>query len=271
MMRRATGLGLALASFVAARALLHEGPKTSPVEIAERAVRPFVLPTLWRRLSDAGRRGEPGEAIAAGRLISSLLPRWTDGLVHVAWICALDLSAEEGTTAAALDRLQLAIGWLLEAAQSREIRGDHQAAADLWLAAATMLDARTDQSPALAAAYRTRVGDDPTVASDELIARAVAAVPDPALRMRHAFATARLISGAIRMGDLTRAQRTIPIALAALDRIDDDGARELASALRRLHPLVWYADHPSDLAELRSDPWLEDIGRSLTPDRKSVV
>lgn len=262
MQRRATAIALASALYAVAVAAVHDAPRIAPSALAQSVARPFVLPSLWRRLVDASRRSDPGEAIAAGRLIAQLLPDWTDGLVHVAWICALDLSREAPNPGAALDRLETGVGWLAASAEERAGR-EPRVAAELLLAAATLVEARADADPELAAAFRTRLDRDPSDVAHEYIGRALRLAPDPAIRDRHAFSTLRLAVGALRMGDVARAQETLDIAARLLAALPDPQAKAAADAIRRLRPLPSYLADPDTIGPLLDDPWLRDLGLAL--------
>lgn len=262
MLRRATALALASALFAAAGGVVHDAPRVPPAALAASAVRPFVLPGLWRRMREASLRAEPAEAVAAGRLIAELLPEWTDGRIHVAWIMALDLAREADGAAAAVDHLLRAVAWLTAAADERAAR-DPRAAAELLLGAATIVAARRIGDPALAAEFRQRTGHDLTEVAHRHRERALALAPDPAIEDAHAFGSIALAAGAVRMRDLPRAEAMLQAAARLLDERPGPQARAAARAIRELPPLEQLLTDRSALAAIATRPWLTELGEAL--------
>ena len=267
-MIRAWQTQLLLATGLLGLAHLTATPSSDDARAALRdVVRPFLLPSLWARLDAASRAGDPGEMLAAGRAVSGLMPGWTDGTVHFAWICAFELAREHPGRDALADLL-LAVDWLREAAEERAAAGDAEAAAELWMAAATFVDhAAADQD--LAARIRTDLEVDPSVMSRDLVACAAATAPGDATESRLAFATVRLIAGAVRMDDLDRASATIDVAKTALRPFaqrEDAGAA--LAALDRLRPMRDYREDPAALDELAKDPMLSELAEALRAMRR---
>jgi hypothetical protein len=261
MIARATTVALAVALWGAAGQVAGDAPRRAADEVVASLARPFALPSLWRRFAAATRSGDPAEAIASGRLVARLLPAWTDGLLHVAWICALDLAREGPTAESGADHLLTALGWLEEAADRAADRPER--AAEILDGAAILIEARTARDPRLGAAFRRTLGRDPASAAHDLLERARRLDPGPLRDQRRAFATLRLGVSAIRMGDLARAEAILGAAGAELAALADPHAAATAAALRALRPLSIYLTDRDARRALAADPLVGALGRAL--------
>ncbi len=235
-------------------------------QMLRAAARPLALPSIWTRLDEASRSGDAHRALAASRALAELWPEWTDASVHVAWVLAYDLLPQAPDPDAALDLLLRAVDELERRGEQRRADGDDDHAAQLWFAAAVLLEDRCRQVDGLGTAFRERLGHAPVEAAAELIAAAVRLFPDDEVhRTRLAFVTLRTVTAALRAGDLERAERSRRTALRQMDSLAPlrDDAREAAAALRGLGDLHELVGSPQRLDELATDPWLADVVDAL--------
>jgi hypothetical protein len=231
-------------------------------------MRPFLLPSLWAHLDEASQAEDPAERLAAGRVVTELLPEWTDGTIHFAWTCAFDVPRDRPERDAVGDLL-LAIDWLREAADERLAARVPEDAAELLLAAATIVQHRVATDREVARRLRAELDRDPATIAHELVAAAVDAASNEATRSRLAFATIRLIAGSIRMGDLSRAEEQCRVARRELQEFAGRADADLAIAgLDRLGPLSAYLDEPLALERLRADPLLSEVAEALSALRR---
>ena len=259
---RAALLTAALLAFAAA-AWIPGGRRAEPGQVALAIARPFALPGLWARLGDVLVRDDPGEAVAALRLVAELLPEWTDGTIDVAWRHGVELGSESGSPVVAARRLREAEGWLVAAATARG-PARPRAAAELLLAAATMLTVCGDRDVELAREYVAAGGTEPIDRAGELTERALAFAGDPSLELRAAHAALRVVAAALRGGDLRRAQLVLD---ATRERFRDlranDTAQRALAALDRLPELATLLADPARTRTFRGDPDLDEIAQAI--------
>lgn len=235
-------------------------------EMLRAAARPLALPSIWARLDEASRSGDAHRALAASRALAGLWPEWTDASVHVAWVLAYDLLPQASDPDAALDLLLRAVDELERRGEQRRADGDDDHAAQLWFAAAVLLEDRCRQVDGLGSAFRDRLGRAPVEAAAELVAAAARLFPDDEVhRTRLAFVTLRTITSALQAGDLERAERSRRTALRQMESLASlrDDAREAAAALGRLGDLHALVAEPRRLDRLAADPWLADVVEAL--------
>ncbi|MFO1053421.1 MAG: hypothetical protein U1F36_14510 [Planctomycetota bacterium] len=259
---RAALIATAVAALVGASAV-QGTPRVEPGTIARDVMRPFVLPGLWNRLTALPRNNDPTETLAVLRLVADLIPEWTDGLIDVAWREALDLGREAQGADARAKHVNRAVTMLLADLDARR-EADPHVAAELLLAAATILTVFGDQDRAGAAAYRELEGIDSISRAGELTERALDCDEDPTIALRSAHAAVRVVAAALRDRDVARAQLVLDAARTRFRTLADrESARRALHALDRLPPLRELANDPQRTKAFLGDPDLDEIARAI--------
>lgn len=239
-------------------------PPRDPLPVQGRdLVRPVVLPMLWAGLESAQRTGTPEEYAARGRMLMKLIPHWTDGHALIAGQLAFEASLAQTDPAAALDRLMAALEYL-DAARAES----HSPAAGEWLVKtqARFLYIRASQDPALAAAFRQRTGESPTVQVSKYLRSIPRLADSKFLQSELCFLLIDGLAVDLRLREPTdRVIRELDKARSLLDSVKD---RELAdkwrSALRILRSYLTRTDDTT-LEDLAANPLLETIVDALRP------
>ncbi|MBK8975993.1 MAG: hypothetical protein IPM29_08710 [Planctomycetes bacterium] len=260
----ATVYASAVALFGVAFAAGADQRPVDPRELARVAARPLALPTAWARHEAAMRAGDPERLLAASRLLAGLLPEWTDARVQVAWTLAYDLGGEARDAAGRTALVLRAVDELMAAAESPPPTTGATSVAELWIAAAAILEDRCRADAEVARGVATRAGRDYAEVVHELVEHAVAAAPSGETTGRLAFVTARLVAGCLRSGDVERAEHVRQAALAQLRQVDPSMAPEgWVTALEELGDLRRLRADPARIDALAGDPQLTDIVAAL--------
>lgn len=218
----------------------------APRELARTAVRPLVLPFLWRGLADAEQHGDAAEAFADSRLVLAWLPDWADGRVLFACRYALEGGeeqlAEPLRTERALERLAAAWAFLQAEKQQALTTAAGSAAPERWrrtarellsgMAFLVELAARRD--PGLGAALAapgSMLGGDAALVADRCLAEAEALGAGPALREQRLFAMPRLAAAFLSRGERRQAVELLDVGIRRLDEVRD---KDVAAAWRGL-------------------------------------
>ena len=233
--------------------------------LARDLVRPLVLPMVWRGLDSAMRNGSPEEYADKGRVLMALLPRWTDGHVHIAGRLAFEASIAQSDPDAALDRLLAGLDLL-----SRALEPDSspQVVETILRNQAAFLYIRSSQDLGLAAAFHRRFGVFP----DERVEDYMRAIPRFAdsehLRTELCFSIIDSLPTRILLGEnLDRLLAEVSGALSLLKQLpDDDDSREWRASLAKLQRYLASPDDIS-LVELAAVPRLEKIVAALRERR----
>ena len=250
----ATGIGAAASA---------GAPPVRFAALSRALIRPAVLPTAWAAYADAEERGDPAAAAAALETILAAMPEWADGHVALAWTIGQEIGSEAPDADGALGYLLDAVR-RLEQPAARFARQRPSTAAELLLAAASLIEIRTADDPALEDAWQARLGEAPLDAARRLVATAARTVEDAALQQRLAFITQRSVAAVIRTGDLRRAEDVRRSALSRLSTLAPSPARDAAlDALRRLGDVTDFANGRRSIDALDGDPALADVARAL--------
>ena len=259
-----------LVSIALAAGAWWSAPATSrdPGELIRPLVAPIALPFLWPGLTRASREGRVGEVVARGREILRLLPDWVDGHLFLAQTLAFD--AADSDPDRSLDRLLAALAVLENAGEASP---SHRA--EFSSAQAFLVEVRTARAPEIAERFRSRRGEDPLVAADRYLARAIAASSPREAHVNRAFLAARMVGPALRSGDRPRLDATLERALQLLAdaaeryaRAGESAAAANAHAHRQaLQRLKRYLNGDTGIsaASLQADPYLVDITGDLPP------
>lgn len=257
-LRVALGAAACIACWAAGVHLAGSSPQ-APRELARAAVRPLVLPFLWRGLADAEQRSDAAESFADSRLVLAWLPDWSDGRVLFACRYALEGDDEKLTeplrTERAVERLAAAWAFLQQEKLEALAMADGSAAPERWrhtarellsgMAFLVELAARRD--PALAAALAAPdsvLGGDAALVADRCLAEAEALGAGPALREQRLFAMPRLAAAFLSRGERRQAVELLELGIRRLDEVRD---KDVAAAWRGLLlPVVTYLQGERD-------------------------
>jgi hypothetical protein len=262
MIARATALLSVGVLLTAAQTVLPGEPGRPAASWATNLIRPFALPPLWRDLTTATVEGRSADATAAAVRIAALIPSWDDGAALAAWLSAFDEASDAPSPGAAAERVLSAIALLEERAGFLAAQAP-QRAADVLGTAATIAEAAFARLPDAAAALHDRQGSTPSEIAADLLGRAAALDPSEARAERRALATLRAACGAIRLGDLSRAELTFEAAVSQFRAVGTDFAQRSADALHALPPLSVLAADPSPLRAQAGQPLFLDLADAL--------
>jgi hypothetical protein len=220
--------------------------------VVEHAVRPAVLPFLWRSLREAERSGSAAEAVTAAHALMALLPQWTDGHLVFAWRFALSADEVIGGDAAerAARRLEAALVFLAEARGRQPERE-----VDLLAGTSFLVEMAERHHPDLG----RWLDREPSVLADDYLHEAEVRAPAGAsVREWRIFKVPGLLIALLRRGDRAHAMEVLDAVLERVPEIRDaelreDWGRQLRQVRAALH------GEPVDLAELAKDPRLEAL------------
>lgn len=233
--------------------------RSEPGRLLRRAMRPLVLPRLWRSVDEAHRSGHPLESLALARQLMDLLPDWRDGHLHFAWRLAVDLAQPGETTDGGLDRLLLATAWLEESA-ARLARKSPADAAEILTTAALLVESRSMRDPAMALRYRERFGAPLMDAAEDFVRRAAVLDPLRSRQERRAFLAARLVAGALQLDDLELARSRAREAIDLLQGSEATGADAWAAGLA---DFLAHPEDPQAMERLRGNPLMAEIAAAM--------
>ncbi len=228
-------------------------------ELGAAAVRPAVLPFLWRAVAEAQQHGSAGEAFAAARAVLAFLPQWSDGHLAFAYRFTLDGDQVAGRdpAAAAADaalRLQAALALLAEGRARKP-----GAAIDLLIGTAFLVELAGRRHPDLGAHLAPGRPIVPAEYADSFLAEAERLGAGASATELRVFGVPAVLAGLLRAGERDRAVTVLDAALARVPEVRD---RELAAgwarSLQRLR-LRLLGDRDIPLAELAADPRLEAL------------
>ena len=224
--------------------------------------RPVLLPALWASLRRAYQTGDPAEAVRLGQVLGALVPEWTDGLVHFAWLLAFDVGRRQRGPEQSVDILETALAWLDARRSEVEVNSPAEAAA-LLMAMALIVEERSEEDREVAAALRRRFGRDATALADDWVGQAIALAPSDAKRDAQAFLSLRVVAGALRMGDLEGALAALATSRRRLEALSDQDT--VRSALGAISKLNAYLADPSagTLEALEENDYLGEIAGAL--------
>ncbi len=252
--------------------LLAGGSYLSPprVPLHERGrdlVRPLILPMVWKGLESAQRDGTPEEYVARGRVLMKLVPRWTDGHVHMAGQLAFEASLAQRDEGAALDRLMAALAYLDEVRAGIE---DAAAIETILENQARFLYVRCSQDPVLAKGFHRRTGVSPTVWATGYLRKIPRLEGSAFLKTALCFS---LIAGLvidIRLKEpVDRLLASLDTAVLLLDELrDKDLAEKWRASLQKVRNYLTGRDEEL-YSRMKSDPRLGDFLEAFeTPTRQ---
>lgn len=265
-----------LAQVVTPRA---QDPSAAVQKPLHAVLRPFALPMSWRWLDRSSRAGNPVEELAACRQVLTVVPEWTEGHLHAAWLQGHELALEERDAERRAGLLAQAMTEVdTEARRLAELdRGID--AAELWLGSAALAIHRSEIDPAMSERFRQRFGRHPQDAARAATEQAFEIAPGEVTRGRLGDAVLSQLRFALDQGDLDRAE-TLRTACARLfGGVDAPSAQRLATSLDSLGSLTDLARRLQDdstrattleaLASKREqEPWLTRLIDSLIDDRE---
>ena len=232
-------------------ALLRGPSRRSVLDLGRDLVRPVVLPVLWRGLEVSGIEAGPEEQAARGRLLLQFLPQWTDGHIHFAWQLAFEASRGQNPEQA-LQRLLAALAYLKSALAVEPTRP-----VEIWEAMAYMVQIRCQKDPALAKAFRERMGKEPAKFTDDCLAGAQRIDPSQARAEQRVIVKVALIAGLLRTRNRQAALELLAATLRGLESFRDQQlAAEWRTALLDLRSCL---EAGTSLQDLKKHPQLDEI------------
>lgn len=240
-----------------ATALWLAPPKASTATtVVTNAVRPAMLPFLWRSLREAERTGSATEAFAAARALMALLPQWTDGHLVFAWRFVLGgdqvLGADAAQRAAA--RLQTALAFLAEARGQQPARE-----VDLLIGTSFLIELAAQHHPGIGAFLGDGVAAEPAVLADRYLEQAEKTTgAGRSVREARIFKVPGLLVGLLRHGERDRAIEVLDAVLPRIAQVQDPELRaEWEVLMRKVRARLMGG--AVDLDELAVDPRLETL------------
>ncbi len=232
--------------------------RQAPEDLIRALTRPLVLPELWQSLQESRRRGAPGEWVAKARILTGYFPTWVDGIVYFAWESSLAPVGRRADPETSLACLMASLAWLDEAVE-KLATDKPMLAGEILLTQAFLVESRCMQDSQLAELMRERLGRDPSEVSAEFMDRAISLDPSESKTEQRITIIPRLIAGALRMQDLSRAEALTQTGIDKLAGLRDrELAAEWMGSLTRFRAFL-DGDRSQSLEDLAKDPLLAEI------------